>query len=328
MSVTLLSVLTLVLAQPSERRVEPLPDDGRIVLLAELTSLGSTGEAVAAIDRVLVAEFQKLLGDRLRSPQELAAMGPRSSLAVEECGGSPTCLLEIAAAVGWDSVIVGNLAGLGDQRVISLRHLNAKTGRELGRQSVPASGDERELIVKIRGAAVQLLAPERYVGAIEFQVKQPGVRVIVDGELFGTSPLGQNALDLPVGRHAVEATGEGLVSFSEMVEIRYSETRSIAINLPANTVFVGGDTPYHARWWTWAIAGAGVTGLGLGGYFGYLQQDTVADIEDRAASNRLSGDDAFLFEDQDEQRQRALVFYGIGGVLTLTAATLLSLDLF
>lgn len=315
-------------APTAEERVQPLPDDGREILLGPLSSFGSTGEAVEAIERVYVSEFEKLLGPQLRTTDELSALGPAVAEAVADCGATPPCLLEVAAAVGFDSVITGNLTGLGDERVIDLRHLSAVSGEELGRQSVQASGDERELIVQIRGAAVKLLAPERYVGTVAFDVKQTGVRVVVDGQLVGITPLPRAQLDLRVGRHAIEASGEGLVPFSEMVEVRYGELRSVTIDLPQNTVFVGGDTPYYARWWTWAIAGAGATGLGLGGYFGYLHQDTVAEIEDRVGAGTLTGEDAFLYQDQDEQRRRALIFYGVGGALTLTAATLLSLDLF
>ncbi len=314
-------------AAPTVERIRPL-DDGRVILLGPLGSFGSTGEAVEAIQRVYISEFEKLLGEQLRTPADLAAIDGTVAEAVDGCGSTPPCLLEVAAAFGLDSVITGNLTGLGDDRVIDLRHLSAVNGKELGRQSVQASGNERELIIKIRGAAVQLLAPERYIGTVAFDVKQTGVRVVVDGQLVGTTPLPRGELDLRVGRHAIEASGEGLVPFSEMVDVRYGELRSVTIDLPPNTVFVGGDTPYYARWWTWAIAGAGATSLGLGGYFSYLQNDTVSEIENRVDAGSLTGEDAFLYQDQDEQRQRALIFYGIGGALTLTTATLLSLDLF
>ncbi|MEO1170428.1 MAG: PEGA domain-containing protein [Myxococcota bacterium] len=300
--------------------------DDRIIVLGELTSLGSTEETVAATERVLNAEFAKLLGAGFRTLDDLRAVSPGVASALDACDGSPTCLLEIVAAVGWDGLLLGNLAGLGEERVINLRHISARNGETLGSQAVQASGDERELIVQIRGAAVQLLAPERYVGTVRFDVPAPGIQVIVDGELIGSSPLARPERELSVGRHAVEASGEGRVPFSEMVEVRYGETRTITIDLPANTLYVGGGTPYYARWWTWTLAGAGVAGLGLGGYFAYLQRDAVNDIEGRAAMGTLTGDDASLFEDADDQRQRSLVFYGIGSALSLTATTLLALD--
>ncbi|MEL7304700.1 MAG: PEGA domain-containing protein [Myxococcota bacterium] len=302
--------------------------DDRIVLLGRLTALGSTSESAAATERVLVAELEGLLGSRLRRTDDLRSISDDVRSAVDDCKDESSCLLEIAAAVGWDSLLLGNVAGLGDQRVITLRHLDARSGKEIGRQSVQASGEERELIVQIRGAVVKLLAPERYVGMVRFEVSQPGVQIMVDGELVGSAPLSNPVVPLSVGRHAIEANGSGLVPFSEMIDVRYGEERTITISLPANTVFVGGETPYYARWWTWAIAGAGATGLGLGGYFNVLHQDTVDEIENRAAARTLTGDDAFLFDDRDDQQRRAIVFYSIGGALSLTAAALLSLDLF
>ncbi|MEM6532024.1 MAG: PEGA domain-containing protein [Myxococcota bacterium] len=316
-------LISLALAQGANRT--PPPATG-IVVLGKLSSLGSTEEAVSATQRVLNAEFAKLLGDRFRTLDDLRRMDPEISAAVDECAGAPSCVLEVVSAVGWDSLLLGNLAGLGDERVINLRHLSARTGKTLGSQAVQASGDERELIVQIRGAAVQLLAPERYVGTVRFDVPAPGIQVIVDGDLLGSSPLAKPTVELSVGRHAVEASGEGRVPFSEMVEVRYGEVRTITIDLPPNTLFVGGETPYYARWWTWTLAGAGVAGLGLGGYFAYLQRDAVSDIEGRASMGTLTGDDAALFQDADDQRQRSLVFYGIGSALSLTAATLVALD--
>lgn len=302
--------------------------DDRIVLLGRLTALGSTSESAAATERVLVAELEGLLGSRLRRTDDLRSISDDVRSAVDDCNDESSCLLEIVAAVGWDGLLLGNVAGLGDQRVITLRHLDARSGKEIGRQSVQASGQERELIVQIRGAVVKLLAPERYVGMVRFEVSQPGVQIMVDGELVGSAPLSNPVVPLSVGRHAIEANGSGLVPFSEMIDVRYGEERTITISLPANTVFVGGETPYYARWWTWAIAGAGATGLGLGGYFNVLHQDTVDEIENRAAARTLTGDDAFLFDDRDDQQRRAIVFYSIGGALSLTAAALLSLDLF
>ncbi len=311
----------------SSMRSSAIADD-RIVLLGRLSALGSTSESAAATERVLVAELEGLLGPRLRRMDDLRSMDDDVRGAVDDCNDESSCLLEIVAAVGWDSLLLGNVAGLGDQRVITLRHLDARSGEEIGRQSVQASGEERELIVQIRGAVVRLLAPERYVGMVRFEVSQPGVQVMADGELVGAAPLSDPVVPLSVGRHAIEASGSGLVPFSEMIDVRYGEERTIAISLPANTVFVGGETPYYARWWTWAIAGAGATGLGLGGYFNVLHQDTVDEIENRAAARTLTGEDAFLFDDRDDQKRRAIVFYSIGGALSLTAAALLSLDLF
>lgn len=298
-----------------------------IIVLGKLSSLGSTEKTVQATESVLVSEFRRLLGSRLRTMEALHALDPSVSSSIDACGSDSGCLLEIVGGVGWDGLIIGNLAGLGEERIITLRHLSARTGELLGSRAVSASGDEAELITQIRGAAVQLVAPSRYVGAVEIKVRQPGVQIAIDGALVGSSPLARNRFPLAVGRHAIEATGNGLEPRSEMLDIRYGETRIVDIDLPANSIYVGGTAPYYVRWWTWAIAGAGAAGLGVGGFFDNRQSSTVSNIEARAELGTLTGDDAGLYQDADDHRERALLFYGVGGALSLTAATLLALDL-
>ncbi len=307
------------------------PDAGapyRTIALMPLSSLGSTDEAVGAIQRVLVGEFQKVLGKRLITPQQLVSQSPEVRAGVEQCAGVVACLNEVMGGMGWDAFVVGNVAGLGEDRVINLKLIDVDTGSEVRRTAEKAAGAESQLISYMRKAAVQLVAPELFVGSIEIVTQQTGVQITLNGELVGTTPLKSTRLEVPAGRHALEATAEGYVPFSSMVSLAYGETKQVTIELPLSTAFVGGATPFRHRWYTWAITGAGVIGLGLGGYFNYLHVDTVNKINDRAKDNELTAANADLYEQQADNWHRALYFYGGGGALALTAGVLLSLDLF
>ncbi len=332
-----MGVLLLLLASgaraqdeiPATPVVPAVPiSDYRKIAMMPLSSLGSTDEAVRAIERVLLGELEKLLGARLVKPSELLTQGREVKVGLKSCEGKVVCLIEVVGGMGWDAFIVGNVAGLGEGRVINLKLFDVRSAGEVRRSSESASGDETTLIANMRKAAVELLAPELFLGAIEVQALQPGVNIVVDGRLVGTTPLASNRVDVAVGRHALEATGDGLVPFSDFVEVRYGEVVPVAIQLPQNTVFVGGDTPFRNRWWTWTLAGTGLVATGLGAYFNYLQSDAVRQIEQRAKDGRLGADQQDLYDQEQAQWQRALVFYGIGGTLLGGVGVLWVVDFF
>ncbi len=300
----------------------------REVALMPISGLGSTGEAVQAVERVLTAEVEKLLGPRLFTYNELAGKNRRMKEQLDGCDLGLECFTEIFGAHAWQAFIVGNISGLGDERVINLRLIEPAQGGEVRRASEKASGDERELIVQMRKAAVSLLAPELFVGTLELSATQPGLRIVIDGELVGTTPLPSPRLEVPVGRHAIEASGDGLVPFSSMLDIAYGEVVPLTVLLPENQLFVGGDTPFRARWYTWALAGAGVIGLSLAGYFHYESYDSARTIEDLYRHKALRHDHASLNDDRLSQLKTARAFYGIGGALVGTTGVLLLIDLF
>ncbi|MBI3179641.1 MAG: PEGA domain-containing protein [Deltaproteobacteria bacterium] len=327
----LLSMVLALAGLPKAAHGEAAKDSGvpyRTVVLMPLSSLGSTDEAVGAIQRVLVGEFQKVLGKRLVTPQQVTGLGPEVRAGLETCGGVVECINEVMGGMGYDAFVVGNVAGLGEDRVINLKLIDIRTGSEVRRTAERAFGDESQLISYMRKAAVQLVAPHLFTGAVEIVAKQTGVQITLNGEWVGSTPLTTSRLEVPAGRHALEATAEGYVPFSSMVNVAYGETKQVTIELPLSTAFVGGSTPFRHRWYTWAIAGAGVLGLGLGGYFNYLHVDAVNKINDRADKGTLTAANVDLYQQQEDNWNRALYFYGGGGALALTAAVMLSMDLF
>jgi hypothetical protein len=299
----------------------------RVVAMMPLSSLGSTDDVSEAIERVLVGEMKQLLGDRLVTPDKLLERGADASGAFMECEGVVVCLVEVVGGLGWDAFVVGNIAGLGDARVINLKLIDVRTGGEVRRARTATSGEENEMISQMRKAAVTLLAPELLVGTVDLQIAQPDIKILVDGQVVGTTPLKNSRVQLPVGPHAVEASGEGRVPFSTLVDLSYGEIKTVEIVLPDNTVYVGGSTPFRARWWTWTVLGGGVVSAGLGGFFNALQADTVSKINARAEAGTLTIEHRDLFRQEQEQWITAVVFYAVGGALVGTVAVLLGIDL-
>jgi hypothetical protein len=326
--------LALVLAQSPEIAATEVTGAGdavanyHAIAMMPLSSLGSTDESVDAVEQLLQGELNKLLGERLILPDALHEQPEHIRTAFHTCEGVVACLVEVMGGLGWDAFIVGNLAGLGERRVINLKLIDVHSGSEVRRASEKASGDESQLIVNIRKAAVQLVAPHLFTGDIELVASQSNVTVQLDGKLLGVTPLAQTRVSVPAGHHALEASGEGLVPFSTMLTIAYGETKTVTVDLAQSTAFMGGSTPFRHRWWTWAIAGAGLVAVGLGSYFNYLQVDTVNTIERRAGNDNLGAGSADLYQQQQDHWTRAVVFYGSGSALLTTAGVLLIIDLF
>jgi hypothetical protein len=322
-------------APPAKSPTESLPAAfgprfGSVVVMP-LSSLGSTDEVVLAIERVLQSELKKLVGAKLADTtlmtlEQVTKRKKGSTDQVARCSGAVECLAPVMSSLGVDAFVVGNIAGLGDDRVINIKLFEARTGALVNHASEPASGDEKVLIANMRKAAVTLLAPELLVGTVELACSQTGVEVVVDGVSLGKTPLAATRRELPVGRHAIEANAPGLVPFSTLVDVAYGETKKVAIALPVNTVFVGGDTPFRARWWTWSIAGSGALAVGMGVFFNCLQADTVAKINQRAAAGTLTIDHAYLYRQEEEQWITAVVFYAVGALLMTGVGALLGVD--
>lgn len=297
-------------------------DPARIVVMP-LTSLGSTDEAVQVVERVLAGELRNIAGSRLLSYDELRGKEQKLVAHLEACDGVLDCLNEVFGAFGWQQFMVGNLAGLGQERVINLKLIDVRTGAVIRRASEPATGEERELISQMRKAAVLLLAPERFTGIVEVHATQAGVEVLIDGQPVGTVPLPSPRLTVLAGRHAVEARGEGLVPFSSMLDVPYEGVVPLTILLPENTLFVGGATPFRARWWPWVMGAVGVVAAGVGGYFYYYYVQLARDME-----KDLSVSGAAKRDDWHSALVRSRIAGGAGGALLTTVGVLFVTDFF
>jgi hypothetical protein len=311
-------------ATPTDTSI--LPRFPRIAIMP-LSSLGSTDEAVQAIERVLHGELRKLIGGRLVTASEIGRSDAKIPAELERCEGVLDCLLEVCGAYGWRAFIVGNVTGLGDDRAINLKLVDIGAGKEIRHASQNASGDEGLLIKEMRKAAVTLLAPELLVGTLEIHAEQPGLQIVIDGQLAGTTPLARPLIPLGVGSHAIEASGKGLVTLSKMVDIEYDETVPLTISLPANAVFVGGNTPFRARWWPWVITAVGVAGVATGGYF-YDQHiqaaNTMSNLYRDGKINYTVGAE---HDRWSNDLKLARIFGAAGGALILTTGTLFVIDL-
>ena len=317
-----LTVLVLLSAGPNVTPVDHLDS----VVMMPLSGFGSTEAALAATENILLREVSSILQQSLVSPEQWQSGDRSLKRALDQCDGAIGCLIEVFSALGHDGLIVGTMSGIGQERAITLKLYDLRRGKEVRQSSEKASGQKEELIRQMRKAAVQLLAPERFSGTLLVNARQPGVQILIDGELAATTPLDDPRIPLSVGTHSIEARGDRLVPFEAMIDIAYEEVKELEIDLPRGNLFVGGRRPYYTRWWTWTLGGLGVAALGgsLGLY--RLHNNLYAEYE---ANPRLSSVE--LENLRNQARNQALYpAWGLaagGGALVVTAAALLLSDL-
>src|SRR5690349_9218184 len=157
-----------------------------VVALMPLHPLGAPADMVKALEVTLRNELSQLSEARLAPEKDVEAALRREP----DCAARIACSAAAALHAGARQLIVGTTSQLGESFMIDLKLLDAKTAQELRRATLPVSGSENALIETMREAAVQLLAPSRFVGSLRVEVPgAQGAVLFVDGRPAGTLPL-------------------------------------------------------------------------------------------------------------------------------------------
>lgn len=214
------------------------------------------------------------------------------------------------------------------------------------RSSEPLPADE-DLNQVVRERLVRILAPARWVGALEVEA-QPGSEIWLDGELRGVAPLAGPLEGLAPGQHLLRVSRNGQGEARAFVEVRFERTTRVRVEPRSDQVLVleeagGGEAPrLHAaaaaeenwldhRTLRWGLLGAG--GLVLASSAVPALQ--AAAIRDEREALRGEGG-AFplaardrerrLRERHDRRRTAAIALAGTGTALLAGAALLFWLD--
>lgn len=259
-------------AQPAPT---PAPTPRKIAV-APLATLGAeatakeTGAVAQALESALAAQpGVTLIGAADVGRAVKAAKRPE----LRVCDGDVACLGALGGVAGAELVVYGELGGLGDAQVVYLTLVDVAAGKEL-RSTTYQTGDTRE--GGAVGAAVRLLAPERYVGRIALTVDVTGATAYVNGRRVGKSPLAP--LTLPVGTHALRVTHPEFRDFVRFVDVGFDATVEVAAGLQQYPVIATdvnerpGQGPtgptvirerpaaWYRRWWVLAAGGALLAG--------------------------------------------------------------------
>ena len=328
----MLLALALVLAA-----VAPPEKAPPAVAVVPLRSLGVPPDLQRALQETLRNEVAALPEARLVPESALS-----SALAREpDCESRVPCAAAAASKAGAGQLIIGTASALGDAFMIDLKLLDARSAQELGRATHPVSGTRDALIETLHAAAVELLAPARYAGALRIDVPEgKGADIYVDGKAVGKAPLAAPIASLTPGQHTVRVAGPR--DTSRFVEVRFGRTTDVRVDLAprppdriASPVLLATQPSAPARpLRPPTLRIAGLAGLGLsaaslvaGIAFHARAYVTAGDLNRREEQNALSSTDLAAYGSIDNDVKRARGFYIAAGALGAIGGALLLWDL-
>jgi hypothetical protein len=202
-----------------------------------LQPLGVPPATVTSLDATLRAEVEGLPGVELLSRGRTVASlkNDPGSLGLA-CNGAPGCLTDLGKVLAVDKVVYGVVSGLGDRYSFDLKLIDVGTGGEERRVTASVGGKREVLLSSLRAAAVHLLAPERYVGALEIDSSVPGAQVFVDGKAMGPTPIAGTIVGLSPERHALRLTKPGFADFEKFVDVHFDQTTVVRVDLAESAV--------------------------------------------------------------------------------------------
>jgi PEGA domain len=265
------------------------PASGQTVALAPLSTLGaeSTGAAAKKLTADLEAALAAVPGSKVIGAAAVGDAIKKSRKAqLHACDGEPGCLAELGKLAGADLIVYGEVGGLGSVQVVYLEVVDVSSGklaRSTTLQLGAAAADDPQ--GGARGAAIRLLAPDKFVGKLAVTVDAPGASIYVDGKRVGKSPA--PAIDLSVGTHALRVTHPEYRDYVRFVDVPYSDapakvqvglqqfpalekdlqsTEGNATRRDYIRYLPGERTPWYRRWYTIAAFGV-VAAVGAGVVF-------------------------------------------------------------
>jgi hypothetical protein len=199
----------------------------KVVALAPLSTLGS--ETTGAASKKLTADLEAALtaasGGKIVGAAAVGdAIKKAKKPALRACDGEAGCLAEVGKLAGADEIVYGEVGGLGDVQVVYLELVDVPSGKVARSTTLslgaPAAGTD-DVQGGAPGAAIRLLAPEKFIGKLTVTVDAPGASIYVDGKRIGKSPA--PPVELPVGTHALRVTHPEYRDYVRFVDVPYAE---------------------------------------------------------------------------------------------------------
>ena len=237
-----------------------------VVAVLPLRALGVPPDAAAALEKTLRNEVGQLPEVSVPPTDALAA----ALLREPDCVARVACSAAAAAKAGAQRFVAGTVSELGDAYMVDLKLVDARSGQELKRVTHPISGRQELLIELLRAAAVELLAPARFVGRLSVKLQgalppEPGrpaaegaatpaasaapgaaaaaaaasasgVQLFVDGKAVGALPLPAPLEGLAPGQHTLRVSKEGFRDATLFVEVRFDRTTDAWVDLESGSL--------------------------------------------------------------------------------------------
>ncbi|MHB8416949.1 MAG: PEGA domain-containing protein [Myxococcales bacterium] len=206
------------------------------VALYPLQPLGVPAATVASLDETTRSEIARLGFDLLPRGRTVAALKSSPGALGMACNGSPACLADFGRLLSVDKVVYGVVSGLGDRYSFDLKLVDVASGGEERRVAATIDGKRDALLPGLREAAVHLMAPGRWTGALELRASVDDAAVLVDGKRLGTTPLRGAVAGLTPGQHSLRLSRPGYADFEKIVTVHFDQTTVVAVDVAQSSV--------------------------------------------------------------------------------------------
>jgi len=214
----------------------PLPAKYRAVALLPFVGVEVGEEITRSVERALLAEIDELAPMQSISPQDVRADLHTYNLDLAQCEGDAECLAQMARYVRAHAAIDVQLAFVGGTVSLSLRLLDTQTGTQTAAVADTVSDDAGTRAVEVHRLAVQLLAPDSYVGSLTVVVPEAGTDVYLDDKLVGTAPIPAPFEKLRAGPHILRLSKPGFSDLYQFVDVSYNRNTTVTADLRSNTI--------------------------------------------------------------------------------------------
>jgi hypothetical protein len=225
-----LLLLVAMIASASAQPAAPPPARQKTIAIIALTTLGAedTSPASKAFTTQLEQAVPALGGAALIPALQVADAAKKSKkLLLRNCQGDVDCLAELGKLVGADTVVAGEIGGLGDTKVVYLISVDVNANKEIGVATVPL-GSNSDTTGGAKGALVRMLSPQQFLGTLNLSADVKGATAYVDGVNAGVCPL---TMKLAVGTHAVRVTHPEYRDFVRFVEVPFENSAVVTVGL-------------------------------------------------------------------------------------------------
>lgn len=213
--------------------------DEQLLILPIEHGLGADAERLRQVEDAFRAEVEALGRYGVAAPEQAALLlDSVRSMGLECEAGDLECLTKAGVVMEIDLIVVLRAVASEERLIVSAVLVDVHRGRTRAsvHRSLPL---DASLAAAMRGAAVELLAPDLFVGSLLVEVKEPGATIRVDGLPRGRAPLERPIEGLAPGEHVLHVEKRGFEPMEQLVIVEPLAVREVTIALTP----VGASSP-------------------------------------------------------------------------------------
>jgi len=257
------------------------PDHAEMARRLAVVPLDSTSDIAGTAERLSIDIAQaasRLPSTAVMRPREVAhALGKEPLASLQACGGKPECVIQWAASLPADRVVIGSLNRNENSYLLKLFLVDLKS------KALLSTVDRAILIAsrRLQGDVAAAL-PAFFEGKAESKgmlsvtTSKPGATVQLDGEVAGSAPL---TFEAKPGKHILKVTKDDCLPVERFVTVVEGQTEEIALlltpipgmvreaELPALEKKPSETGSSRVPLGTWIAGGVAVAAGGVGIYF-------------------------------------------------------------